>query len=118
VQQNNNNYTLRRESVSKSLWEENEIDISIRGLILKDSKSDEIFDAITRDNAMALEAKLGELRLNSLLLFASWKGALTCVNLLLGRGGHPNAADSVGRSCLHLAAINDQVNMYLKPIFD
>ncbi len=50
-------------------------------------------------------------KLNKLLLYASWKESLKTVELLLGRHANPNAADTAGRTCLHLSAINGRLDV-------
>lgn len=50
-------------------------------------------------------------RAGPLLLLAVWRGSWSITTNLLDRGASPNVCDSLGRSCLHLAAINGNLDI-------
>ena len=71
----------------------------------------EAIEADDIDGVTKLIAEDGDnVKLDTLLLLATWKGALSVVKWLIASGkANVNASDGVGRSCLHLAAINGKL---------
>ena len=73
----------RRDSVSKALWDEHEIEISIRNLLLSDptlSKPD-LTTAMDNDDVEAVAKlvptkSLSQAKMNVLLLYSTWKGSV------------------------------------------
>ena len=121
----------RHESFSKSLWDESEIDISLRSVLstagfgtsnsninnnntASASNSVDVIKCIEDNDAEAIKnviANLNPSKMDSLLLFATWKSASRVVEILLTKGANVNAADTAGRTCLHLAAINGKLDI-------
>ncbi len=97
------------------MWDEQEISTSLRSYLLaQDQVSEELLSAVECDDletVTRLSKGFTVGKLNDLLLFSSWKEALEVTNFLLTRRASPNTADGVGRSCLHLAAINGNLDM-------
>eukprot|EP00095_Tigriopus_kingsejongensis_P007825 maker-scaffold204_size260821-snap-gene-1.42 protein:Tk07825 transcript:maker-scaffold204_size260821-snap-gene-1.42-mRNA-1 annotation:"transient receptor potential channel pyrexia" len=105
---------MRRDSSGKALWDEQEIAISLRSRVLEDFNREELIQAIDTHNVTDfLTHSHGVLipRAGPLLLLAVWRGAWNIVRNLLDRGVSPNVTDSLGRSCLHLAAITGCVGV-------
>ncbi len=100
--------------MSNSLWDEQEISVSLRAFVLREPNAcpEEILSAVEADDVVAVKKRAAlfpAAKLNKLLLYASWKGSLATVEAMLERHANPNAADSAGRTCLHLSAINGRL---------
>ncbi len=123
--------------MSKSLWDEHEINVSLRGFVLRDPNAcpEEVLSGVEADDVEAVTEKikvterlhnaiymyvirlvyffqtLNVPKLNKLLLYASWKESFKTVEMLLLKGANPNSADGAGRTCLHLSAINGRLDI-------
>ncbi len=121
--------------MSKSLWDEHEINVSLRGFVLRDPNAcpEEVLSGVEADDVEAVTEKIKVRerlryamyilrllfvfqafnlpRLNKLLLYASWKESFKTVEMLLAKGANPNSADGAGRTCLHLSAINGRLDI-------
>ena len=113
-------FSCRRDSDSKSLWDEAEINSSLRSFALSDvvvpcaASPEDIFAAVDDDDAdrvAVIVRGVAVSKLNKLILYAVWKGAAGTVKMLLDRNASPNAADAAGRTCLHLAAIHGKMEV-------
>ena len=79
-------------------------------------KSEAVLAAIDADDAAKIKAAvpstLSKSSVGALLLVSVWRGSLNAVRYLLNdRKANPNATDPLGRSGLHLAAINGRIKI-------
>ena len=92
--------------MSQSLWEEEEIDLSLKRFAGSFGHEVEA-EVMTMDEESPQAAKLSEkseAELKLWLLCAIWKEKRDWVRFLLAQGADPNGRDGGGRTCLHLAA--------------
>lgn len=108
----------RTDSTSKSLWDEQEINVSLRAFVvshLPDTKNESLMLSIEKDDRKSfieLTKHMLSSQVNIILLLAIWKGASNIVEYLLNQDNiSPNICDGAGRSCLHLAAINGKLSI-------
>jgi len=97
--------------VTKSLWDEHDIESSLRTHLNLHHVEDEVVRKVDEDDVEGVRQwfnhrKDAKAKASALLLWASWRGASSCAaSLVDDLGAEAAGSDGNGRSCLHLAAV-------------